>query len=96
MPPWQGFGLFAAGGSWSGRSAIRAPQAALFVTVLPDSVTYVLPARIMPVPTGVAPDSPEPLPGTLGLLLSWMLLFSHTVHDWVPSGPVCPDGHRPI
>src|SRR4051794_39943354 len=50
----------------------------------------------MPVPVGAPPDSPEPLPGTFGLLLSWMLLFVHAVHDCVPSGPVSPGGHRPI
>src|SRR5256885_9343237 len=50
----------------------------------------------MPVPTGAPPESPEPLPGTFGLLLSWILLLVHTVQEPVPSGPVCPDGHSPI
>src|SRR5947209_8070586 len=95
MPPWQGLGLLAAGASWSGRSAINSPQAPLWVTVLPESVTYVLPARRRPVPTGAPPESPEPLPGTSGLLLSCTLLFIHTVQDCVPSTPVCPVGQRP-
>src|SRR6266516_1190521 len=50
----------------------------------------------MPVPTGAPPESPEPLPGTFGLLLSWILLLVQTVQDWVPSGPVCPLGQSPI
>src|SRR4051794_38768049 len=96
MPPWHGLGLFAAGASWSGRSATSSPQAPLWVTVLPASVSYVLPASTMPVPTGAPPDSPDPLPGTFGLLLSWMLLLVHTVQDWVPKAPVWPGGHSPI
>ena len=32
----------------------------------------------------------------MGSLLSWMELFIQTVHDRVPSAPVCPEGHRPI
>src|SRR5436309_11273214 len=96
MPPWHGFGLLSAGASWSGRSAISSPQAPLWVTALPAIVTYVLPANTMPVPTGAPPESPEPLPGTFGLLLSWRLLLVQTVQDFVPSGPVCPSGQRPI
>src|SRR5207248_6842268 len=96
MPPWHGLGLLAAGVSWSGRSAISSPQAPLWVTALPASVTYVLPPSTSPVPTGAPPESPEPLPGTFGLLLSWRLLFIHTVQDCVPSAPVCPAGQRPI
>src|SRR5438874_522248 len=75
---------------------MSSPQAPLWVTVLPDGVTLVLPARIMPVPTGAPPASPLPFPGTFGLLLSWMSLFIQTVHDWVPNGPVFPAGHWPI
>src|SRR5437763_887644 len=96
MPPWHGLGLLAAGVSWSGRSAINSPQAPLWVTALPASVTYVLPPSTSPVPTGAPPESPEPLPGTFGLLLSWILLLVQTVQDAVPSGPVCPGGQRPI
>src|SRR5690242_19432064 len=96
MPPWHGFGLLSAGDSWSGRSASSSPHAPLWVTVLPDSVVYVLPASTMPVPTGAPPARPEPLPGTFGLLLSWMSLFIQTVHDWVPRAPVSPGGHSPI
>src|SRR5436305_7550039 len=75
---------------------MSSPHAPLRLTVLPDSVTYVLPARTMPVPTGAPPDNPDPLPGTFGLLLSWMSLLIQTVHDCVPSAPDWPGGHNPI
>ena len=46
-------------------------------------------------PTGAPPASPDPLPGTFGLLLSWIVLLVQTVHDGVPRNPF-PDWQSPI
>src|SRR5205807_9447198 len=79
-------GPVSAWGGWTGCS----PVARWLYTLLWWGVLSVDPARIRPVPTGPPPARPEtPLPGTFGLLLSWMLLFIHTVQDLVPVAPVC-------
>src|SRR5947209_3328444 len=91
MPPWQ----FEIGGgvSVSGKSCTTIPHAPLCSTRLDRTVSFRPPAISMPVPTGADPAIPEP--GTLGLLLSWTKLFSITVHECVPVGPVPPFGQAP-
>src|SRR5437588_12531679 len=58
---------------------------------------YSVPAKTTPDPTGAAPARPlAEFPGTLGLLLSWILLFCQMSQMPSPSGPGAPPGHCPF
>src|SRR5579863_8808160 len=74
------------------------PQASLFWKTLSRTVSFRTPDSEIPVPTG--PAAADPKVGTLGLLLSWTLLWKKTQHvaGWytcLVSGSVSTGGFTP-